>query len=194
MKKTILSLAILLASSAGITAIAQTPAQQAQKANSTEIKAPKGERPQALDLFQGLNLTEQQKAQLKDLKPEVPKEKRAEMMAKHKADRQKQLEERKKARSEYKAKEKARKQEQTQQRKQARRDYLAKVKAILTPEQYIQFLENNFVDLRAQHSPKASKTKVKVRRVGTMKKVKSKGVRKEGQAPQNGNAQGADKK
>lgn len=41
---------------------------------------------------------------------------------------------------------KARKQDKKAARAECRRAALAEIKAILTPEQYVQFLENNFVD------------------------------------------------
>ena len=40
---------------------------------------------------------------------------------------------------------------------QNRRDYLAKVKNILTPEQYVQFLENNYVDQALKGGPVTAK-------------------------------------
>ena len=69
--------------------------------------------------FEGLNLTDAQKTQLKALKEE--------QHAKMQADRQ--------AKQQQKADKKA-------SREEARKEYLAKVKAVLTPEQYVQYLEN----------------------------------------------------
>lgn len=134
MKKTILSLAVLLASSIGVSALAQTPGQNARQAvdattaATVDAKKVKGERKNAPkhNPFEGLNLTEQQQARLDALKPT------AEQRAQAKAEKQAKKEADRKARFE--------------QRAQQRRDYLAKVKAILSPEQYMQFLENNYVD------------------------------------------------
>lgn len=70
MKKTILSIAVLLASMAGITASAQSQNANPQAktecatGNCTKKDAPK------YNPFQGLNLTEQQQTQLKALKAE----------------------------------------------------------------------------------------------------------------------------
>ena len=163
MKKTLLSLAILLASSAGISAFAQAPAQNAKSATTTEAKARKGERKQAPNPFEGLNLTDQQKSQLKDIMPGISKEKLEKMKAQAEAQR------------------KAR----TEARKQAIRDYLAKVKAILTPEQYVQFLENNFVDKAdMKKAPRKVKTKKgKAHRNAAKKGPKAKGSRPEGKQP-----------
>ena len=69
--------------------------------------------------FEGLNLTDAQKTQIKAIKEE--------QMAKRQAARQ--------------AKE-AKKAEQREARQNERKEYLAKVKAVLTPEQYVQYLEN----------------------------------------------------
>ncbi|MBD5173133.1 MAG: hypothetical protein HDT08_00660 [Bacteroidales bacterium] len=66
-------------------------------------------------LFENLNLTDGQKAKIKDLKE-----------------------------SQMKARE-DRKKEARAQRDNARKDYLANLKTILTPEQYVQFLENNYM-------------------------------------------------
>ena len=174
MKKTLLSLAILLASSTGISAFAQAPAQNAKSATTTEAKARKGERKQAPNPFEGLNLTDQQKSQLKDLKPGITKEKREEMKAQDKARKEQakaQAAEQRKARAEA--------------RKQSRHDYLAKVKAILTPEQYVQFLENNFVNKAdMKKAPRKVKTKKgKAHRNAAKKGPKAKGSRPEGKQP-----------
>lgn len=88
--------------------------------------------------FEGLNLTETQKTQLKELRSSMPCGK----------DRQK-----------------CDKKDGRVDRSQCKRDFLAKVKAILTPEQYVTFLENNFADRGARrhdgnhkgHGPKGPK-------------------------------------
>lgn len=145
MKKTILSLAILLVSSTGISAFAQSADKntKSQNKNRTEMRARKGGEPRdILKPFEGLNLTEQQKTQLQELKKADMEQK------KQLKEQQKQLKEKKQA--EAKAKKDARKQERTKER----RDYLAKIKSILTPEQYVQFLENNFVNKVDKQSPR----------------------------------------
>lgn len=202
MKKTILSLAILLASSAGISAFAQTPARNAQSTTTvTEAKASEGERKQAHDPFEGLNLTDQQKSQLKDLNPYLSKEKAEEILAKGKSGREQILAEDKAIRKERMAQDKARRDERraqdkvrneqrraqfntqtkelNQASKQARRDYLAKVKSILTPEQYVQFLENNFVDKNVLKKSPRNVTK-KIARKKVKNGRKAQGARKGG--------------
>lgn len=138
MKKTILTLAILFASSTCLTAFAATPDSKDSKNEnkpSTEMKARKGGEPRdILKPFESLNLTDQQKAKIMDLKKAEVEQK------KQLAEQKKQLREKKRA--EAKAKKDARKQSIAKER----RDYLAKIKQILTPEQYVQFLENNFVN------------------------------------------------
>ena len=144
MKKTILSLAILLASSTGLSAFAQAPGNnQGKDKTRTEMKARKGgDRKDAPNPFEGLNLTEQQKTKLQELKKADMEQK------KQLKEQQKQLKEKKQA--EAKANKDARKQQRTKER----RDYLAKIKSILTPEQYIQFLENNFVNKVDKQGPR----------------------------------------
>lgn len=169
MKKTILSVAVMIASFVGFNALAQSPEEVVEVAETVETisadtpakvekVAKKGKfdrnkkdarqkrtaqvenRGPKRNIFEGLNLTDQQKAELKEIcpkpkcegekakcdsaatectaRPDCPK-------AKDRADR----------RPEPVNPEEA-------QAKKA--EFLSKVKAILTPEQYIQFLENNF--------------------------------------------------
>ncbi len=130
MKKTILSLSLLLASAVGFSAMAQTDNQTT--CNTPEAKCAKAcdkkDSPKACP-FEGLNLTEQQKTQLQEIAPQKPSKEQREKMQ---------------------AEKKAQKQAMRENRQQARRDYLAKVKAILTPEQYTQFLENSYVNSMAK--------------------------------------------
>ncbi|MDE6377186.1 MAG: Spy/CpxP family protein refolding chaperone [Duncaniella sp.] len=145
MKKTILSLAILLISSTGLSAFAQSADKNTkpQDKNRTEMRARKGGEPRdILKPFEGLNLTDQQKSKLQDLK-------KAEMEQKKQLREQnKQLKEKKRAEA------KAKKEAGKQARAKERRDYLAKIKSILTPEQYVQFLENNFVNKVDKQGPR----------------------------------------
>lgn len=135
MKKTLLSIAVVLASMAGLSAAAQSQVQPRGAAKAectqTDCKNAKCDAPAKICPFDGLNLTEKQQADLKALCPAKPSK-----------------EERRAARCEN------------------RREYLAKVKAILTPEQYVQFLENSYVnrmaprgDMRKGHNNKMMKAK-----------------------------------
>lgn len=69
--------------------------------------------------FEGLNLTDAQKEQIKNIKAEQKAKCQAECQAKQ-----------------------AKKAEKKEARQAARQEYLAKIKAVLTPEQYVQYLEN----------------------------------------------------
>lgn len=85
-------------------------------------------------MFDGIQLTDAQKAQLKAIPTPGKKQ----------ADRQQKARE-----------------ERAKQRKADRLEYLASVKAILTPEQYVQFLENSFVNAPAKRGAKHHKGNVK---------------------------------
>ncbi|MCM1051793.1 MAG: Spy/CpxP family protein refolding chaperone [Paenibacillus sp.] len=132
MKKKLFSIALAFACLAGPVAVsaqtpASTPQNKEQKACCKDGKQQKRPNP-----FDGLNLSEKQQSELKAL----AESRRAEMK-KNDADR--------KAR---KAEDKAKKQQAKADKMQARKDYLAKIKGILTPEQYVQFLENSFLNDR----------------------------------------------
>lgn len=127
MKKIVIA-TLALAACVGTT-FAQQPAEN--KACCTTGNAQqcdvKGRKACAPNPFEGLNLTAEQQTKIDALKAEC-KAGREKAQADKKADRQKQRTDRADA------------------RKAQRSEMLAKVKAILTPEQYVQFLENNFVN------------------------------------------------
>lgn len=127
MKKSIISLSTILASALCFTSMAQNPASPSGKCATDTCSqttcCKKG--PQAYCPFNGLNLTEKQKSELQSICPS------------------KQL---KGQSSKTKAEKQAQRKEMAGKRLQARRDYLAKVKNILTPEQYVQFLENSYIN------------------------------------------------
>lgn len=134
MKKTFLSIAIVIGSLMASTAtFAQTPGQTPDAKTRTEAPA-RGNR-QVYNPFEGLNLSEQQLADLKAL-------------ANAKQEKMKKMrEEARNSKGENKgeaiADPKARAEAQLQERKED----LAKIKAILTPEQYVQYLENAYLNL-----------------------------------------------
>lgn len=129
MKKSILSVAVLAASLFSFNAFAQTPSKTVESCAKTEqcaskacpdgAKACKPQRPCAADPFAGITLTQDQQTKLTALK------------------------EQRKAKSAVAAK--ARK-ERVQQRdsvaRSGKKEYLESVKEILTPDQYVVFLEN----------------------------------------------------
>lgn len=122
MKKLFFAFA-LMAISAGVTS-AQQPACANQECTATEACGKncngKCDKPcQRPCEFEGLNLTEQQQAQIKA----IQEEQRAKC-AKDKADC------------------KAQKEARAEQRRACRAEYLAKIKSVLTPEQYTAYLEN----------------------------------------------------
>ncbi|MCM1297845.1 MAG: hypothetical protein NC311_20085 [Muribaculaceae bacterium] len=86
------------------------------------------------DMFQGISLTAEQQSQIDNLKKECCRKDSVERVAK----RQKQREAMKQKQDKRK--------EMQQSRLQKKRDYLNSVKAILTPDQYVVFLENIVVN------------------------------------------------
>ncbi len=125
MKKIIVAFAIAAMTAAGFSAAAQDNKQVCpNQANCPNAK----ECPQTackpcvapMCCFEGLNLTDAQKQKLQ------------EVCTNHRADMRKSKADAKTQRREA--------------RRQARREHLAQIKQILTPEQYVQFLENNFVE------------------------------------------------
>ena len=128
MKKIVIATLALVA---GIgTTFAQQPANTSAccpNGNNAKQCDVKGRKACAPNPFEGLNLTAEQQTKVDALKAEC-KAGREKAQADKKADRQKQRNDRADA------------------RKAQRTEMLAKVKAILTPEQYVQFLENNFVN------------------------------------------------
>ncbi|MDE7388130.1 MAG: hypothetical protein K2M97_02625 [Muribaculaceae bacterium] len=133
MKKIILSAVVAAMTFGSFTAAAKDNNKDNKQA-ATEQQCPMqrdGKKMQKCP-FEGLNLSDAQKEQLKQLqesrRAEFAKQKNAKKEAK-----------------------KAAKDQKVADRKQVRRDHLAKIKAILTPEQYVTFLENNFVDGGRHH-------------------------------------------
>lgn len=133
----------LIVAALGLCVLVATPAAFAQTSGNDngkkELKADKrgGKRgAEAPNPFEGLNLTADQQTKLEALKKEC-KEAR---MAKAET-RQKQAQERKNVNRE--------------EAKKARTEELAKIKAILTPEQYVKFLENSY--LTGRHGKKGAK-------------------------------------
>lgn len=119
MKKFIMALAIATVTLSSFTAAAKDDKKDCPKAKEcTEQQCDKKDCP-----FDGLNLSEAQMQQIKQL----GETRKAEMQ---------------KARKEAKEAKADAKKDKAASREQVKRDELAKIKAILTPEQYVQYLEN----------------------------------------------------
>lgn len=133
MKKTILSIAVVIGSLvAGQAAFAQAPDQNA----SAQTQAARGRQaPQVYNPFEGLNLSEQQLADLKALADAKQEKMR------------KQREEAKNQQNDNKADTPRDRKAIADAQRQERKEELAKIKAILTPEQYVQYLENAYLNI-----------------------------------------------
>ena len=136
MKKTILALSLSVLSVLGFSAMAQNQKCEGKKCENKEVckkeckkdgkDCKKFDRAQ-YNPFDGLNLTEAQTQQLAALKSEMKQndgqrsDKKEQMTPEQRQEKMKEM---------------------MQKRENRSREYLAKVKSILTPEQYVSFLEN----------------------------------------------------
>ncbi len=128
MKKKILSLAIVAMSMTAFTGFAQKPCDKAQKECTEQQcckKEAKGDK--GACLFEGLTLTDAQKAQLKELN-QTRRAARKEAAESKKADKQRNDSTR------------------LANRRAEKQDYLKQVKEIVGPEQYVIFLENFYIN------------------------------------------------
>lgn len=128
MKKIIIALSVLAASTLGLSAQTQNNKTAGQPNKELAKKHVEGKKQKGADPFAGLTLTEQQRQQLTDL--------RTQSKAKKAANDSTQ---------------RARRAEHAAKAKTMRADYLKGVKAILTPDQYVKFLENNYVNAGQGH-------------------------------------------
>lgn len=153
MKKKILSLAVIALSMISVSAFAQNPNRGAnnrgKEGAKKEMKCEKGEKcdkerkgDKCMIAFEGINLTDAQKAQIK-----TACEKRA---AERKAAVDVQKQKRDNAKRDFK-------QKRDSVRKSERQAYLNDVKSILTPDQYVVFLENVYMNNAPQGKPQMAK-------------------------------------
>lgn len=136
MKKKILSLAIIAAAFTAFNGVAQTNDNNNAKAVCVAQQCGKPGKgcPKEACPFDGLNITDAQKAQLQQLN-ESRREARKAQAATQKADRQRNDSAR------------------MAQRRADKKEYLEQVKAIIGPDQYVVFLENFYVNGGGQHRP-----------------------------------------
>lgn len=162
-KKKVLTLAIAVMSTAGFTVMAQNTCNATCSVNKEANckqgascdKAPKCKKDKCdKNPFAGINLTETQQTQLKQL-AEKHRALRIEKMAADKADKQRNDSVR------------------VAERQEAKKSYLTDVKAVLTPDQYVVFLENFFVNADGGRAPR----KATVQKGRDIKQMKADGRR-----------------
>lgn len=142
MKKKILSMALIAISMVAFTGKAQNATTVTPCDNSANCPAQVCDTkqcPEMSNLFHGINLTDAQKGQLKQLKE------------KNQAERKAKLEARKAEKQDKAAKVAADRKARMDKRREVKKAYLVEIKNILTPEQYVQFLENNYVNASPRH-------------------------------------------
>ncbi|MDE6267292.1 MAG: hypothetical protein K2M07_08100 [Muribaculaceae bacterium] len=150
MKKSIVTLSMALVTLFGFSAFAQQQDQKQCDKVKTE-KCCKGDKERkceskqqcaAFNPFEGIQLTQEQQTKLDALKQncKMDRKQKSEVNKDDKANRPSR-------------------EELIKQRKQAKRDYLNQVKEILTPEQYVSFLENMVVNSPAGHNKSAKMDK-----------------------------------
>lgn len=125
MKKKIIAATLFAISLISFPSLAQQPEQAATKCTEQTCSRSEKSTPQKCNPFEGLNLTEQQQASIKGLQKQ-----RAEQ-----AKNEKEKARKDKAQHDSTARE---------NRRQSRMAYLQQLKDILTPEQYVSFLENSY--------------------------------------------------
>ena len=142
MKKKIVSIAAAIVAFVAINASAQNTSNAnsscAPDAKCQTTGVCKKAKSECTSIFAGLNLTDEQQKAIKDIKKPSCK---GDSLCKNK-------------KSEYKAKKDEYKAERAKKMKSARAEYLAQLKKILTPEQYQQLLENNFINDAPRHHDK----------------------------------------
>lgn len=154
MKKVFLSLALLSASAFSI--MAQTPDQtctdQTQCASKEQcVKVERDGKGRDSKAFEGINLTDEQKTKLAALRQGncTAKEGKAKVAANDGEKKEKPTKEQLQQM----------RQERAEKHQAARKEYLVQVKEILTPDQYVVFLENCYL-LQDNNGPKMNSPKM----------------------------------
>lgn len=150
MKKVILSLAILVASSMSMFAATDNKTENKSATCTSQttcnVNAKCGEKKdrsaKANKAFEGLNLTAEQQAKLAELRKNCTANKENCTANKENCDAKKGCDSKSNLTDEQKKQLKA---ESKAKHLEARKKYLEDVKTILTPEQYTKFLENNYL-------------------------------------------------
>lgn len=123
MKKIFIALSVIAAATFGVNAQNPSAKTVCPQAPCCNVKAGDKARCTAPNPFEGLNLTEQQQKKIDELRQATRQQKLANDSIR-KANRDQKMRDFKNKRSEY----------------------LKSVKAILTPEQYVQYLENSYIN------------------------------------------------
>ncbi len=137
MKKTIVALSLALISAIGFNSFAQAPQnkEKGEKKDKRELRDKQRPDRQRPNPFEGITLTADQQSKLEALNKEC-----------HKNDSVARSTE-KQRREDMKKANREKGMEMMKARQQQKRDYLNKIKAILTPEQYVTFLENKVLNM-----------------------------------------------
>ncbi len=123
MRKKIIAAVLFATTLISFPSLAQQPAQAAPSCAEATCNKPRECAQSKCNPFEGLNLTGQQQAQLKELREQ------------HAAKNKEKCEKARKDKAEAR-----------ECRKECKKNYLAQVKAILTPEQYVTILENTYIN------------------------------------------------
>lgn len=139
MKKTIISMAVIAASVFSFNATAQATAKAGDNATCTKKECPvapgKDCRKARCNPFEGLNLTADQQAKLDQLRQQCATDRKA-------------------CADQRRAEAKERRAERDSIARTKRLDNLKQIKGILTPDQYVTFLENIVISERAPMGPR----------------------------------------
>lgn len=125
MKKTIVALSMALMATIGIQSMAQNPdnVKQEKEKKEMRMRSENRQKVQRQDMaFEGITLSADQKSKIEALKENCKKDSTIKKLGREQRN------------------------EMRKAMLQKKRDYLASMKQILTPEQYVQFLENQVVN------------------------------------------------